>query len=457
VASAAKDAAAATVAPLLQLKRAAQKSLSLARYARAVELFERALAAAELAQPRDSLVIALLDKLDIAHCNAVEANPNSLATAERVELGLRSFLLLHARWQAGTLFAPTAEETAYLAEEEYPYLPAQMCGAFFYVPVAELMADMQVFPPRTPAEAEARVRGVCGALRAALETDARGMLERNPRTGQAWSASAASSSPSVPHIKSAMHRLVTFALSDEACLLLRMRAACGLTAAEETALRRLAERLSATAERARQRIPEQAEDLKAEKMQAAAADVARHGLRRCALPACHAQEPHPKLFKLCGRCRGAAYCCAAHSVEDWKRHKREDGCKRCALKTCACVVKKSCIAARTAPEVSSSVCESLPAVLRTQVPCAARTVHAARHVSSLTTLAPNPCPRLVRAYRVPATRSRGLQAAVACTACYCEPALPVSAAKAQRCSAHAKALMRRRRRRLLRRWRRCCS
>jgi hypothetical protein len=57
-----------------------------------------------------------------------------------------------------------------------------------------------------------------------------------------------------------------------------------------------------------------------------AADAARHGLRRCALPACDAQEPHPKLFKLCGRCRGVAYCCAAHSVEDWKRHKREDGC-----------------------------------------------------------------------------------------------------------------------------------
>jgi hypothetical protein len=67
-------------------------------------------------------------------------------------------------------------------------------------------------------------------------------------------------------------------------------------------------------------------DFKAEHQQIAAADVARHGLRRCALPACGAQEAHPKLFKLCGRCRGAAYCCAAHSVEDWKRHKREDRC-----------------------------------------------------------------------------------------------------------------------------------
>jgi hypothetical protein len=47
----------------------------------------------------------------------------------------------------------------------------------------------------------------------------------------------------------------------------------------------------------------------------------------CAAARCRrvrgATEPHPKLFKLC---RKAAYCCTAHSKEDWKRHKREDGC-----------------------------------------------------------------------------------------------------------------------------------
>jgi hypothetical protein len=54
--------------------------------------------------------------------------------------------------------------------------------------------------------------------------------------------------------------------------------------------------------------------------------VARHGLRSCALPACGATEAYQKTYKLCGRCRGVAYCCPAHSKEDWKRHKREDGC-----------------------------------------------------------------------------------------------------------------------------------
>jgi hypothetical protein len=175
------DAAAATVAPLLQLRRAAQKVVQFARYARAVELYERALAAAELALPRDSLVIAsLLSELDGTHVGASQANPASRETAESVALRQRSLHLLHARWQAGTLFAPTAEETAYLVEDEHPFLPAQMCGAYFYITVTHYVAEN--LPPRTPGEAEARLHAVYGALRAALEMDARGMLERHPRT-----------------------------------------------------------------------------------------------------------------------------------------------------------------------------------------------------------------------------------------------------------------------------------
>jgi hypothetical protein len=50
--AAAPAAPAATVATLLQLKRAAKKAFTLSRFARAVELYERALAAAELALRR---------------------------------------------------------------------------------------------------------------------------------------------------------------------------------------------------------------------------------------------------------------------------------------------------------------------------------------------------------------------------------------------------------------------
>ncbi len=138
------------------------------------------------------------------------------------------------------------------------------------------------------------------------------------------------SSATISFLKTSLHSLVTFALSDEAGLLPRMRATCGLTAAEETALNQLAERHKAECERALQELPQETEACNALQQHAAAADAARHGLRRCALPACGAQEPHPKLFKLCGRCRSAAYCCAQHSKEDWKRHKREDGCKAAA-------------------------------------------------------------------------------------------------------------------------------
>jgi hypothetical protein len=320
---AAGDADAAVV-PLLRLKRVAQKAEKLARYARALELRERALAAAELAQPRDSLIIAaLLCDVSSTHIHVSNANPSSRAFVEGMIVKLRVYQLLHARWHAGTLFAPTAEEVAYFVENEYPALPAQMCGAFFFIDVAQFLAHRWRFflPPYTLAEAEARLYG---ALRAALETDARGMLERNPCTGQAWPA-ASMVAVTVSFLKIAVHDLVAYALSDEAGMLLRMRA-CGLTAAEETALRQLAERYKAMAERIRQELPKEQEDSTAKWQQTAAADTARYGLRRCALPACNAQEPHPKLFKLCGRCRGAAYCCAAHSVEDWKRHKREDGC-----------------------------------------------------------------------------------------------------------------------------------
>jgi hypothetical protein len=185
------------------------------------------------------------------------------------------------------------------------------------------------FCPHTPpSQAKARLQGLYGALRTVLDLDARGMLERDPRTGQAWPASSfTTASPAISYLKSAVYYLATIVMCD-AGLLLRMRAECGLSAAEEMALRRLAERhKAAMAELSTQELQSELGEINARRKQTAAADAARHGLRRCALPSCDAQEPHPKLFKLCGRCRGAAYCCAAHSVEDWKRHKREDGCK----------------------------------------------------------------------------------------------------------------------------------
>ncbi len=57
------------------------------------------------------------------------------------------------------------------------------------------------------------------------------------------------------------------------------------------------------------------------------ADVQHYGLRKCALPSCSAVEADPKAFKRCGRCKGVAYCGIEHCKADWKRHKKDDGCK----------------------------------------------------------------------------------------------------------------------------------
>ncbi len=150
------------------------------------------------------------------------------------------------------------------------------------------------------------MRGVHGAVRAALDLEACGHLI-DVSTGT----------------RIALENVLTYSLlGPPRGLLQQLRSVCGLTPADENALRQLQQHNDALL----QGVMSLADEL-ASSQARGAEDVARHGLRRCALPACGATEAHPKLFKLCGRCRGTAYCCAAHSVEDWKRHTRKDGCK----------------------------------------------------------------------------------------------------------------------------------
>ncbi len=322
-----------TVAPLLRLTREIHEAHHVALFARALELSERALADAEATMPHDSLVVAYLVGTVICSRTAFTQNVAAAAQTPGYEdaltaawardeqalaLAQRCLALLHARWRAGAVFSlVTPEEAAFFdgwkekktskktgkkKKKRAPSYP----GADVYIACAR---DAALYWPalHMPAEEEARVRGVHGALCAALELQARSGLD-HLRTSTL----------------SALHNLLLSSLSTSSpCgLLQQLRSVCGLTPAAEYALRLTQKHTAALGQTTANGI-----ELLKFIQERGAEDVAHHGLRRCALPACAATEAHPKLFKLCGRCRGAAYCCAAHAAEDWKRHKREDGCK----------------------------------------------------------------------------------------------------------------------------------
>jgi hypothetical protein len=306
-AAAARDAttsAAATVAPLLQLCHAATKARNIMREARAAELFERALAAADAALPRDSLIIAdLLRAVTVEYarlgrdarggvsCKATLAaiwreDPQLLVAARR------ALDILRARWCAGSLFNFTPEEEAFFGESDttfhHEHWDIKGTGADLYITCAAQTLDCWP-PPSTRADEMARLHDIHNALRAALQLCA-------PLLGVGGSRCFAFP----PHTLAMLHSLT--ARLDRG-ILHPLRCDCGLTLVDETALHRLAPMVN----RSIGEVDRQFAEDDAACAKAAAADVARHGLRRCALPSCNATEPHPKRYTLCGRCRGVAY------------------------------------------------------------------------------------------------------------------------------------------------------
>ena len=71
------------------------------------------------------------------------------------------------------------------------------------------------------------------------------------------------------------------------------------------------------------------------------ADVAKHGLRDCALPSCSKTEKSAKEFAGCTGCRSVVYCCLEHQAQDWDAHRQacadvvEHGLRDCALSSCS--------------------------------------------------------------------------------------------------------------------------
>ena len=52
------------------------------------------------------------------------------------------------------------------------------------------------------------------------------------------------------------------------------------------------------------------------------ADIAKHGLRDCALPSCSKTEKTVKEFAGCSSCRSVVYCCLEHQALDWRAHRK---------------------------------------------------------------------------------------------------------------------------------------
>jgi hypothetical protein len=338
--------AADTTPTLLQLRKAASEAHKLGRRTRCLELCERALAAAEASLlPHDSLIwTSLLDQAvacrsvmtaDMAAVTGTSRHNELVVETWRSDVQLlalsrKALMLCDARFRAGTLFTLTPEEVAFFGATR---TPARFAGAVAYLfRVRELLYKWP--PPQTRADETSRMRIVHGALQFCLEADRRGFMHRQEqRVGPPQQAHlTGESDDAAPRGGNAFgllaHMLLTTALdASRDGMWNALCATCVIPAEEEAALRQLAERIQGEAGKCMALTGDKLAESGKERQQRSAADVARHGLRACALPECGAVEPEPKTFKLCGRCRAVCYCSAAHQQQDWKRHKRADGCK----------------------------------------------------------------------------------------------------------------------------------
>ncbi len=303
----------------MQLVRSADDAKDLVRLPRALELYERALALAETTIQESTLIAtALLQQSSrtrmylaagrsVAAMDAAALAPLHEAAwrddEQLLRQSQRSLGLLRARWRAGTLLTPTPEEACFSVQTSRTPEPL---GVELFAMWAT--AALMYWPHASPTLAGSAdcLRGIHEALRAVLAMQ----TMRQTRSIEL--------APTAVNSLSLMLHMVFADVSR----LQRLRTTCGLSDAEETELRKLQQDLLQGLDERSQKTKSDLSAMGAR----GAADVARHGLRSCALPSCGATEEYRKTYKLCGRCRGAAYCCAAHSKEDWKRHKREDGC-----------------------------------------------------------------------------------------------------------------------------------
>jgi len=315
------------LAEAVRLRSEAVKASNLGRHVRELELHERSLAVVEAAVPPDSLVaVSSLIHIYAAITFSV-SGPDNKTRAIRAWVGeprlfdisRRCLRLLDLRWRAGTLFEPTGAEQ-YFFDVEMLDQPAWSFGACMFVQQArnsiyywrELHGD----------EEEERTRFICDAVPVAVELDARLKVVLQMASDELKNT----------YRQFDVHNLLEVfldaVLNRDAGMLSRLRGAYGLSREDEAAARRLLHALeqppgteAAALAGAHGLCLEDSRDHHADTSRRAAADVARHGLRRCALPACDAQEAHPGHFKKCGACKTVAYCGREHQQQDWPTHK----------------------------------------------------------------------------------------------------------------------------------------
>lgn len=345
LAGAYKDAL-APLQPLLAALKAARRQAELVRGARAKELYERALALADDAiaaglLTTDSLIyVTVLRELYSSRLLVATIAIKQQARSEvdesvamevawhddtTVSLSRQALAALLARWEAGTLFTLSTVELAYCAQEDL--LPKDEDS--LHIALAELLfmiaADTAF---RSPREARGSINtnashaGITAALRALASLIERSVKLENPSytpRGTVRLRLFELRSDVAMHLQPLLHT----ALKDPPnSLLLELRRR-GLTAGEEKTLRVVALPFVNSTIPDAQKYMYTNDEMASQR---AAADVAKHGLRKCALPECTQQEPHPRAFKVCARCHAVTYCCREHQLQDWKRHKREEGC-----------------------------------------------------------------------------------------------------------------------------------
>ena len=333
----ASRAAVAAVQPLIDLYTSSIAASNRNARPRALEFGLRAVALAETALPAGSLVTAELRahvivllpvqaaaaemvttpdamaRMQLLYATAWRDDPRLVATSRQ------NLEALRRRWRAGTLAAPCAEEHAFLLSTLGA--DARLFGARLFLNTAQEV--LQHWPPdKLDAAALAHLRD---AIAAVLEADARGELIPAVRP------EGLDDDPA-QDVLCFIRELLGGNCMNQRTPQQRIKLARDLlTPTQAHALQAMTRRLLpliSCDERARERARAEMVAMSSAVAAATATDVARHGLQRCALPSCAAQEPAPRTYKRCSRCAAAFYCCVAHQRQDGKRHKREDGCKK---------------------------------------------------------------------------------------------------------------------------------